>query len=209
VVGVSGDVIHQWLMRRNYPTFHVPMRQEPRTRLAFALRTSGDPDALAPSVRRALLQVDPDQPADDVLTMRRAIKRGTTGMQFVAGIMSAFGVLALVLAVSGVYGVLAYRVSLRTAEIGVRMALGATRRHVLSLTLGLASRLAAIGLAVGVALALVMGRMMSSALRGAVASDPALLAAVTVALAFAALAAAWVPARRAMGIDPATALRAE
>ena len=102
-----------------------------------------------PAVGRALRDVDPDQPADDVLSMRRAIARGTIGIQYVAGIMSAFGVLALVLALSGVYGILSYRVSLRTTEIGVRMALGATRRDVLALTLGQAARLSAIGLAAG------------------------------------------------------------
>ena len=209
VVGVCGDVIHQWVTRRNYSTMYVPMRQEPRTRLAFALRTTGDADALGPAVRRTLMEVDPDQPADDVLSMKRAIHRGTIGMQYVAGIMAAFGVLALVLAVSGVYGVLAYRVSLRTVEIGVRMALGATRANVLSLTLGQALRLAAVGLGVGVVLAFGMGRLLSSTLRGAVASDPALVGAVTLALALASLAAAWVPARRAMAVDPAAALRSE
>jgi putative ABC transport system permease protein len=209
VVGVCGDVIHQWVTRRNYSTMYVPLRQEPRARLAFALRTTGDPEALTPAVRRALMDVDADQPAHDVVTMRRAIRRGTIGMQYIAGIMAAFGVLALVLAVSGVYGVLSYRVSLRTVEIGVRMALGATRGSVLGLTLGQALRLAAVGLGVGVVLAIGMGRVLSSTLRGAVASDPALLAAITVALALASLAAAWVPARRAMGIDPAAALRSE
>ena len=185
------------------------LRQEPRTRLAFAMRTTGDPDALIPAVGRALRDVDPDQPADDVISMRGAIKRGTIGIQYVAGIMSAFGVLALVLALSGVYGILSYRVSLRTVEIGVRMALGATRRDVLALTLGQAARLSAIGLAAGAALAFGMGRLLSSALRGAVASDPALVGLTTVVLALAALVAAWIPSRRAMGIEPATALRSE
>jgi putative ABC transport system permease protein len=196
-------------MRRNYPTMYRPMRQEPRLRLAFAMRTTGDPDALIPAVGRALKDVDPDQPADDIMSMRRAIARSTIGIQYVAGIMSAFGVLALVLALSGVYGILSYRVSLRTAEIGVRMALGATRRDVLALTLGQAARLSAIGLAAGAALAFGTGRLLSSALRGAVASDPALVGMTTVALALAALVAAWIPSRRAMGIEPATALRAE
>jgi putative ABC transport system permease protein len=208
-VGISGDVIHQWVMRRDYPTMYRPMRQEPRTRLAFAMRTAGDPDALTSAVGRALMDVDSDQPADDILSMRRAIARGTIGMQYVAGIMAAFGILALVLALSGVYGVLSYRVSLRTAEIGVRMALGATRRHVLKLTLGQAVRLSAIGLGVGAVLAFGTGRLLSSALQGAVASDPASLLVATVALAFAALLAAWIPARRAMSIEPAIALRAE
>ena len=209
VVGISGDVVHQWIMRRNYPTLYRPLRQEPRMRMAFAMRTTGDPEALIGAVGRVLRDVDPDQAADDVITLRHAIARGTIGIQYVAGTMSAFGVLALVLAISGVYGILAYRVSLRTTEIGVRMALGATRRDVLALTLGQAARLSAIGLAVGAALAFGMGRVLSSALRGAVASDPAMVGLTTVALAVAALVAAWIPSRRAMGIEPATALRAE
>jgi len=209
VVGISGDVVHQWVMRRNHPTMYRPMRQEPRLRLAFAIRTTGDPDALIPAVGRALKDVDPDQPADDVMSMRRAIKRGTIGIQYVAGIMSAFGVLALVLALSGVYGILSYRVSLRTTEIGVRMALGATRRDVLALTLGQAARLSAIGLAAGAALAFAMARVLSSTLRGAVASDPAMVGMTTVVLALAALVAAWVPSRRAIAIEPAMALRSE
>jgi putative ABC transport system permease protein len=209
VVGISGDVVHQWVMRRNWPTMYRPMRQEPRLRLAFAMRTTGDPDALMPAVGRALKDVDPDQPADDVMSMRRAIARGTIGIQYVAGIMSAFGVLALVLALSGVYGILSYRVSLRTTEIGVRMALGATRRDVLALTLGQAARLSAIGLAAGAVVAFGTGRLLSSALRGAVASDPALVGMTTAALALAALVAAWIPSRRAIAIEPATALRAE
>jgi putative ABC transport system permease protein len=209
VVGVAGDVIHQWVMRRNHPTMYVPMRQEPRTRLAFAVRTSGDPDSLARSVPGLVASIDPDQPADDVMSMHHAIRRSTIGMQYVAGVMSAFGLLALVLAISGVYGVLSYRISLRTAEIGVRMALGATRRDVLSLTLGQALRLSAVGLGAGAVLAFGMGRMLSAALRGAVASDPLLLATATLALGLAALLAALGPARRAMAVDPATALRAE
>jgi putative ABC transport system permease protein len=209
VVGISGDVVHQWIMRRNWPTMYRPLRQEPRLRLAFAMRTTGDPDALIPAVGRALRDVDPDQPADDVLSMRGAIARNTIGIQYVAGTMSAFGVLALVLALSGVYGILSYRVSLRTTEIGLRMALGATRRDVLALTLGQAARLSAIGLAAGAGLAFGMARVLSSALRGAISSDPAMVGLTTVALALAALAAAWVPSRRAMSVEPATALRSE
>ncbi len=209
VVGVSGDLIHHWVLQRNAPTFYRPLRQQPSYALAFALRTRGEPEALADSARSAMMALDPDQPAHDVRSMRRSISRSTIGLQYVAAVMAAFGALALVLALSGVYGVMSYRVSLRTLEIGVRVALGATRGEVLRLTLGQAARLAAFGLVLGAALAVGAGRALSAALRGAVAFDAGLLGALTAALGAAALLAALVPARRALRIDPARALRAE
>ncbi len=209
VVGLSGDVVHQWVMRRNFPTFYRPLRQEPRPELAFALRTRGEPEALAASARRVLTALDPDQPAYDVRSMRRAIAHSTIGLQYVAATMAGFGVLALVLALSGVYGVMSYRVSLRTLEIGVRVALGAGRTDVLRLALGQALRLAALGLVLGAALAVGAGRALSATLRGAVSFDAGVLAVLTAALGAAALLAALVPARRALAIDPAQALRAE
>jgi ABC-type antimicrobial peptide transport system permease subunit len=202
-------VIHHWVLKRNAPTFYRPLRQEPRQQLAFALRTSGDPEALAKGARGVMAALEPDQPAYDVRTMRSLIGRSTIGLQYVAAIMAAFGVLALVLALSGVYGVMSYRVSLRTLEIGVRVALGASRAEVLKLTLGQASRLAGIGLVLGGVLAAGAGRALSAALHGAVAFDGGVLAALTVALAAATLLAAFVPARRALAIEPARALRAE
>jgi putative ABC transport system permease protein len=210
VVGVSGDVIHQWVMRRNEPTFYRPFVQAPGQRLGFVLRAGGgDPEALAAPVRRALAAVDLDQPAYEMRSQPRSIRQSTIGLQFVAGIMAAFGVLALVLAVGGVYGVMSYRVSQRTLEIGVRVALGASRADVLRLTLGQALRLAAIGLPLGAALGWAASRALGSALRGAVAFEPLVLASVAALLATAALAAAFVPARRALAVDPARALRAE
>jgi putative ABC transport system permease protein len=209
VVGVSGDVIQQWVLRRNAPTFYRPLVQAPPQRLSFAVRASGDPEALAAGVRRALAAVDPDQPAYQMRSMRRSIALSTIGLQYVAAIMAAFGVLALVLAVGGVYGVMAYRVSRRTLEIGVRVALGASRADVLRLTLGQALRLSAIGLVIGAVLAYAVSRALGSALRGAVVFDAGMLGLVTALLAAAALVAAFVPARRALAIDPARALRAE
>ena len=141
--------------------------------------------------------------------MRRSIAVSTIGLQYVAAIMAAFGVLALVLAVGGVYGVMAYRVSRRTLEIGVRVALGASRADVLRLTLGQALRLSATGLVIGAGLAYAVSRALGSALRGAVAFDAGVLAWVTLLLATAALVAALIPARRALAIDPARALRAD
>jgi putative ABC transport system permease protein len=210
VVGVSGDVIHQWVMRRNEPTFYRPFEQAPGQRVAFALRTSGgDPEAVSASVRRALAAVDVDVPANQLKSLPGSIRQSTIGLQFVAGIMGAFGVVALVLAVGGVYGVMSYRVSQRTLEIGVRVALGATRGDVLRLTLGQALKLAALGLPLGAGLGWAASRALGSALRGAVAFEPFVLASVAALLGACALVAAWIPARRALGIDPARALRAE
>lgn len=210
VVGVSGDVVHQWVMRRNAPTFYRPFAQAPGQRLGFVLRTTGgDPEALAAPVRRALAAVDQDQPAYQLRSQPRSIRQSTIGLQFIAGIMAAFGVLALVLAVGGVYGVMSYRVGQRTLEIGVRVALGASRADVLRLTLGQALRLAAIGLPLGAGLGWAASRALGSALRGAVAFEPLVLASVAALLATAALVAAFVPARRALAVDPARALRAD
>ena len=203
VVGVTGDVIHQWLLRRNEPTFYRPLAQAPTQYLTFALRTSGDPDALAPSVKHALAAVDPDQPAYQLKSLPRSIRQSTIGLQYIAGIMVAFGVLALVLAIGGVYGVMSYRVSRRTLEIGVRVALGASRRDVLRLTLGQALRLSAVGLLLGSGLGWAASRALASVLRGAVTTEPSVLAAGVLLLGTAALVAAWIPARRALAVDPA------
>jgi putative ABC transport system permease protein len=209
VVGVTGDVIHQWIMRRNEPTFYRPLAQAPTQYLTFALRTDGDPDALASAVKRALASVDPDQPAYQLKSLPRSIRQSTIGLQYIAGIMVAFGVLALVLAIGGVYGVMSYRVSRRTLEIGVRMALGATHGDVLRLTLGQALRLSAVGLVLGSGLGWAASRALAGVLRGAVTTDPRVLAAGVVLLGTAALVAAWIPSRRALAVDPARALRSE
>ncbi len=128
VVGVAGDHIHHWFNRRNYPTFFEPLEQHPGGRLSFALKTRGEPEALGREVRRALRDIDPYQPVYDVTSMRRWISERTIGLQFVAAVMAAFALFGVVLAVSGVYAVMAYRIALRRQEIGVRVALGATQR---------------------------------------------------------------------------------
>ena len=121
-MGVSGDVVQHWASRRNYPTCYLPYAQDPQADIGFALRTAGDPEATTPAARVAIAAVDPDQPAYQVWSMRRSISVSTIGLQYVAAIMAVFGGLALVLAISGVYGVMSYRVSLRTLEFGVRVA---------------------------------------------------------------------------------------
>jgi len=209
VVGVSGDHIHQWFSRRNYPTCYRPFLQDPRTDLSFALRTSGDPEALAQAARLAVSAIDASQPSYNVWSQRRAMSLSTIGLQYVAAIMAVFGGLALVLAISGVYGVMSYRVSLRTQEIGVRVALGATAGNVLRLTMTQALWLTGAGLLVGSALGLAAARAISAALMGTIPFDAMTFAAAAGLLASAALVAAYVPARRALAIDPSQALRAD
>jgi putative ABC transport system permease protein len=209
VVGISGDVIQHWFSRRWYPTFYQAYEQRPRPHLAFALRTRGEPESLAGGARQALREVDPYLPAYDVWSLRRSMSYATIGVQYGAAIMGVFGLLALVLALSGVYGVMAYRISQRTSEFGIRLALGATSGHILRLTLGQAARLTALGIVFGLGLALALGRALASAFAGVVAPDVVSFAAFASLLAAAALLAAAVPARRALRLDPARTLRSE
>jgi putative ABC transport system permease protein len=209
VVGVSGDVVHQWFSRRNYPTSYRPFAQEPRSDVAYALRTAGEPEASIKAARGALESVDPYQPADQVWSMERSISLSTVGLQFVAGIMAVLGVLALVLAVSGVYAVMSYRVSLRSREFCVRVALGASSGDVLQLTMAQAVRLTALGLLLGGVAGLSAAEVLSSALMGTIPFDVATFGLATALLAGTALVAAYVPARRVLALEPAQALRSE
>ena len=209
VVGVCGDVIHDWFGRRNSPTAYRPLTQSPAGRMALLVRTSGDPSALIADARRALRRVDDVQPVYDVMTMREALRDRTLGLRYIAGIMVAFGGIALLLAVVGVYGVMAFLVTQRTHEIGVRMALGATRHDVVRLAVGQTGRLTAVGAALGIVLALGLGRMIEAGLLGAASSDLRIVAGFAIVLVAAALAAGYIPARRAATIDPVVALRAE
>lgn len=209
VIGVCGDVVHQWFGRRNYPTYYRPYAQEPRLGVTFAVRTSGDPEALAQDARRAVAAADPYQPAYAVWSMKRSIANATIGLRFVASIMTILSGLALLLALTGVYGVMAYRVSLRTLEIGVRRVLGASHGDVLRLTMGQAAWLTAGGLTLGGAAGLALSRLLSNLLQGAVTVDVWTVLGFSGLLAAAALLAAYIPARRSLSVDPARALRAE
>jgi putative ABC transport system permease protein len=209
VIGVSGDVIHNWFGRRNYPTVYRPLDQAPPGRFALLIRTAGNPQAMTADVRTAMRTVDPVQPIYELITMRETLKDRTLGLRYIAAIMVVFGGIALLLAVVGVYGVMAFMVTQRTHEIGVRMALGATRQDVLRLTVGHAGRLTAIGAGLGVLLSLALSRLIEAGLLGVIASDVRVVAGFAAVLTGAALAAGYIPARRAATINPMVALRAE
>jgi putative ABC transport system permease protein len=207
VVGVCGDVIHHWFARRNYPTVYRPFAQGPTREMALVVRTSGDPNALAGPSRAAVRSVDSAQPVYEVASMRDNVRTLTVGLQYVGAVMFAFGGLALVLALIGIYGVMAYMVMQRTHEIGVRMALGATRRDVIRLTVRQTASITAIGVGLGTTLAVLLGRLIEAGLFGLTSTDPRLVAGLAIVLALAALTAGYVPARRAAALDPSQALR--
>jgi putative ABC transport system permease protein len=209
VVGISGDVIHDWFIRRNVPTVYRPFAQAPSDYFGVMVRSTGDPGALAGPVRQALLRVDPNQPVFEMMTMRRQLSERTIGLQYLSAIMASFAVLALLLAAVGLYAVIAYLVAQRQHEIGLRIALGASSGDVLRLTVGQAFRLTLVGTAIGLAVSIALSRVMEAALLGIASHDARVFAAFAAILMGAALLAGYIPARRAAAIDPMIALRAE
>lgn len=207
VVGISADIIHDWFGKRWYPTVYRPYAQAPAGNVGFTIRAVGDPATLGLAARHAVRAVDPGQPVFDVMTMREVLRVKTIGLQYVAVIMAVFGGLALVLAVVGVYSLMAFLVAQRTHEIGVRIALGATRRDVLRLAVGQTARLTVAGTLLGFVLATALGKLMEAGLLGVVSSDARISVGFAIVLVAAALAAGYIPARRAAGIDPIIALR--
>jgi putative ABC transport system permease protein len=209
VVGISGDVIHDWFNRRNTPAMYRPLAQQPTDYLCLLLRTTVEPTSVAPDVRRTLLGIDADQPVFDLMTMRRALHERTIGLQYLAAIMATFAGIALLLSTVGLYALITYFVTQRRHEIGVRIALGASSRDVVRLTVGQALRLTMIGAAIGVALSIALSRLMQAGTLGIANTDPRLFVAFAGVLILTSLLAGYIPARRAAATDPMTALRVE
>ncbi len=207
VVGVSQDIIDDWYDRRFTPMLYVPMLQRPSLAVTLLARTDGGPAALGPALRTALSTADSEQPVMLLLTMAQSLHERTIGLQIISSIMGGLGCLALALSMIGIYSLLAYDVSQRAHEIGVRMALGATRGDVARLTVGHALRLAAVGLTIGVLLTLPTQGLVVNLLFNVVTFSPLQLAALALTLAATALAASLLPARRASRMDPSAALR--
>ena len=216
VVGVAGDVRSRGPATRPNPEFYLPLTQAPdaawdwigRTMYVVA-RTDGDPQALAPPLGATLARIDPDLPLFDVRQMDQRLTATLATARFNTLLLSLLGAVGLLLAASGIYGVIAYFVSQRTQEIGVRIALGASSADVVRLVLREAMRPVALGAAVGVAAALGASRLLSSQLFNVSPTDPLTIAAVVITLVAVALVASVIPARRAAAVDPTRALQWE
>lgn len=206
IIGVVGTVRSHTLARESEGTLYFPGYFEG---MSLVVRTSGNPAALARAIRAQVQALDPTQAGYDVETMEQRVAESAAQQRFSATLLALFAALALVLATVGLYSVLAYMVAQRTHEMGVRMALGARPRDVLRLVIVQGLRVAGIGVAGGFALALGLTRLMASLLYGVSASDPAIFGGVTILLLVVAVAACYVPARRAAKVDPMTALRYE
>ncbi|MFZ0700523.1 MAG: ABC transporter permease [Candidatus Acidiferrales bacterium] len=209
IIGVVGDVKDKTMADAPTPMMYLPYTQERWWVMSFVLRTNGNPSSLAGALQTQIHQIDASLPVEDVRPMTSFISESEGDARFRSTLLGLFGVLALVLATVGIYSVLAYVVAQRTHEIGIRMALGAQQRDVLRLVVGQGMRAVLIGVAIGIAAALALSRLLAQLLYGVGDKDPVTFAAVTVLLTLVALAACYIPARRAMRVDPMVALRYE
>jgi putative ABC transport system permease protein len=209
IVGVVGDVKQTMLSADIKPALYLPQSQYPYPFLTVVLRTSADPASETAAMRREVAAVNPAVALTDVRTLDAVLAKSLAQQRFGLVLLGCFAGAAIVLAVVGIYGVIAYSVAQRTSEIGVRMALGARPRDAFRLVLGEGVRVTAAGLAVGLAASLALTRLLRALLYGVSATDPATFAAFTIALGGVALVATYVPARRATRVDPMVALRAE
>jgi putative ABC transport system permease protein len=209
IVGVAGDIRHRALDRTPDVEMFLPFTQNPNRVMTVALRTSGDPGALASAVRAEVQALDRNLPVSLVGPLEDLVRDSVAAPRFYTALLSVFAAMALVLAAVGIYGVTAYAVVQRVPEIGLRIALGAQRGDVVRLILGQGLLLVGSGLAVGTAASLLLTRTMSTLLFEVSATDPASYAVTAALLIVTALMASYVPARRALGVDPTIALRAE
>jgi putative ABC transport system permease protein len=209
IAGVVGDVRSQTLENVAEVEFYRPVMQRQSPFMQLAVRTQSDPAAFLTTARQALNRLDAEMPLNNPLTLETIVAQSLAQQRLLFTLLGLFAALALVLASVGIYSVVAYMVSQRTAEIGLRMALGAQRRDVFRLIVGQGMTPVAIGIAVGLVGCLALGSVVQRQLYGISAFDPLLLAAIGTGLAVVAGFACWLPARRATRVDPLVALRYE
>jgi len=212
VVGVVADVKHVSLREEPGPEIYVPYTQKPwpsMQTMHVVVRTKADPASMAGAVRQAIRAVDPEVPVAAVATLDAIAGQAMAQPRFSMLLVGGFGALSLLLACVGLYGSVSYAVTSRTQEIGIRLALGAPKGRLFALVLGHGVRITALGIAIGVALALVVLRTMASFLYGVDSTDPATFGVLSFVLLAVAMLACYVPARRAMRVDPLVAMRSE
>jgi putative ABC transport system permease protein len=207
IIGIVGDIRHRALESDPIPAMYMPTNRAPW--MNIVVRTQGEPQSLAGAVRNEVRALDPDQPIAMVRTMDEWMETSVAGPRYRTALLALFAVVALVLASTGIYGVMSYTVSQRTHEIGVRMALGARRADVLKLVVRQGMTLVVIGVGLGLVGAIALTRVMSTLLFGVTAKDPLTFAAVGALLMLVAFVACYLPARRATKVDPLVALRYE
>jgi ABC-type antimicrobial peptide transport system permease subunit len=219
-VGVVGHV-KQWGLDADpkgaiqaqffYPFMQLPEKLMPMVAktVAVVLRTQGDPAAVVDQVRETVKEIDPREVVYNVQTMDEVVANSYAARRLSMILLGVFAMLALALACVGIYGVISYLVGQRTREIGIRMALGAQRRDILHLVLGEGVKMAMVGAALGIAASLSLTRLMAKELFGVSAHDPLTYASVAALLMLVAVAACYVPARRAVHVDPMMSLRRE
>ena len=209
IVGVVGDTKLYGLANPARLEVYTPARQYPANHMNLLVKSAVSPAALISSIRRVVASIDKNQPIFGISTMDELRDSSVLGRRITLILLGAFSALALVLAAIGIYGVISYAVAQRTHEIGIRMALGAQHRDVLRMVLGQGGKIALIGTAIGLALAFGLTRLMSNLLFSVSASDPLTFAGVAGLLLVVAMLACYIPARRAMKVDPMVALRHE
>ena len=210
IVGVARDAKYTELRNEAIRMVYVPYRPGPwGGSVTVHLRTAGDPMALASALRKNVAAIEPQAPVSNIRTVEEEIGRTLLRERLLATITALFGALALTLAAVGLYGVLSFGVTQRTRELGIRIAVGATRGRILRLVLREAGWVLGLGTAVGLGAAWMLGRVVGTLLFGIRATDPASAAIAVAVLAAAGIAAAWIPARRAARVDPIRALRYE
>ena len=209
IVGIAADLRNNGIGAPPGDEIYTPLPQRPWGNMGVIVKTAGDPMQIVPAVRSAILAVDRDQPMTQVRPLTEDLSSSVGQQRVSAFLLGIFAALALVLAAIGIYGVTSYSVAQRSKEIGIRIAMGAQPRDVLRLILGFGAKLALIGVVIGIIAALALTQLMKTMLFGVAATDPLTMGAVSLTLIGVTLLACYIPARRAMSVDPVIALRAE